>query len=102
MESGPYLMAMLLVVVYCANIMAFGYVISPNLCSALEVELWEMATGLEIAWGMDFKQLIVKADSMDAIKVLQNRLHKNNLIALINYVKEFYSQNCRVSIAVFL
>ncbi|KAK8479269.1 hypothetical protein V6N11_064496 [Hibiscus sabdariffa] len=68
-------------------------------CSTLEVELRRMTTRLKIAWDMGFRQLVVKADNMDAIKVLRNQFHKRNLISLINYVRDLCQQEWRVSFA---
>ncbi|KAK8632591.1 hypothetical protein V6N13_072981 [Hibiscus sabdariffa] len=65
-------------------------------CSALEAELWGIATGLRIAWDMGFRQLVVETASMDAISVLQNKLHNNNPTSLISYVRDLCQQECTV------
>ncbi|KAK8630158.1 hypothetical protein V6N13_078964 [Hibiscus sabdariffa] len=40
-------------------------------CSVVEAELWGIAVGMELAWSMGCRQLIVELDSSDALRMLQ-------------------------------
>ncbi|KAK8690240.1 hypothetical protein V6N13_088941 [Hibiscus sabdariffa] len=42
-------------------------------CSVVEVELWGIARGLDLAWDMGYRRVMVESDSADALHLLQGR-----------------------------
>ncbi|KAK8494673.1 hypothetical protein V6N11_076642 [Hibiscus sabdariffa] len=57
-------------------------------CSILEAELWGVHVGLEVAWSLGCRKLLVELDNQDAIRIMQQRHGCSGVSSLVNYIQE--------------
>lgn len=57
-----------------------GFSFNMGLCSVLEIELWAIFKGLELAWSFSLPIVIVEFDCELAIKVLDRREESSVLV----------------------
>ncbi|KAK9045415.1 hypothetical protein V6N11_059295 [Hibiscus sabdariffa] len=55
----------------CCDMWIRGFSKSIGRCTILEAELWGIHIGLEMAWSLGCRKLIVESDSKDAIRIVQ-------------------------------
>ncbi|KAK8656310.1 hypothetical protein V6N13_098264 [Hibiscus sabdariffa] len=55
-------------------------------CSVVEAELWGIATGLDLAWDMGYRRVMVESDSADALRLLQRRSTGSGPFSILCYL----------------
>ncbi|KAK8594251.1 hypothetical protein V6N13_126060 [Hibiscus sabdariffa] len=68
---------------YYGIILAFGF---EGRCSVVEAELWGFVTGMEMAWALGYRQLIIESDSADALRLIEQRNTKGGPFTIIHSI----------------
>ncbi|KAK8713068.1 hypothetical protein V6N13_148295 [Hibiscus sabdariffa] len=66
-------------------------------CSVLEAELWGIASGLELAWSLDCRRLVVESNSAKALKTIARGVCNASQITLIRYISDLCNRDWTVS-----
>lgn len=68
-------------------------------CSVLLEELWGILTGLELAWELGFRNILLESDSHNAVSLLTKNHSQTHLCrAILNSIKSYLQRNWRVQV----
>ncbi|KAK8560618.1 hypothetical protein V6N13_083055 [Hibiscus sabdariffa] len=57
-------------------------------CSVVEAELWSIATGLDLAWVMGYRRVMVESNNADALRLLQRRFTGSDPFFILCYLHQ--------------
>ncbi|KAE8679315.1 hypothetical protein F3Y22_tig00111402pilonHSYRG01195 [Hibiscus syriacus] len=73
-----------------------GYSKAIGRCSVLDAELWGVVVGLEVAWNLGLRDVMIETDNKDVIQLLQQRKEMNQSSSMIPYVVRLLQQECNL------
>ncbi|KAK8596669.1 hypothetical protein V6N12_065149 [Hibiscus sabdariffa] len=70
-------------------------------CSVVEVELWGIATGMELAWSLGCRQLVVESDSAEALCMIQQHSSKGGPYIIVSHLHQLCNKDWRIVFSKF-
>ncbi|KAE8689105.1 hypothetical protein F3Y22_tig00110943pilonHSYRG00004 [Hibiscus syriacus] len=77
-------------------ILGFGKLL--GICSIIEAELWGIHEGLSHAWNLGERQIMVEADSLEVIRMLQGNINRGSIFTLLDRVSVLLNQEWTVTL----
>ncbi|KAK8689240.1 hypothetical protein V6N13_087962 [Hibiscus sabdariffa] len=62
-------------------------------CSILEAELWDIHVGLELAWKLGCRKLIVESDNRDAVRIIEQGHGCVGVSSLVLHIQEVLTRS---------
>ncbi|KAE8693055.1 hypothetical protein F3Y22_tig00110819pilonHSYRG00250 [Hibiscus syriacus] len=69
-----------------------------GICSIVEAELWGIYEGLSHAWNRGERQVMVEADSVEVIQMLQRKTKRGSFLSLLDRVLELLNREWNVTL----
>ncbi|KAE8708348.1 Elongator complex protein 4 [Hibiscus syriacus] len=68
-----------------------------GICSIVEAKLWGIHEGLSHAWNLGERQIILEADSLEVIRMLQGNANRDSVFTLLDRVRFLLNQEWTVT-----
>jgi ribonuclease HI len=76
-----------------------GFAINAGICTSVRAELWTVITGLELAWSLGFRKIILESNSLVVVGLLLKQSVKADAnFALVNRAREALSRDWVVQV----
>ncbi|KAL4386403.1 hypothetical protein GQ457_09G026060 [Hibiscus cannabinus] len=65
-------------------------------CSVVEAELWGIATGMDLAWNLGCRHLIIESDSSEALQMVQQHDSGSDPYIIVSYIRQFCNKDWNI------
>ncbi|KAK8626555.1 hypothetical protein V6N13_134196 [Hibiscus sabdariffa] len=76
--------------------MVNGFMVFIGRCLVVEAELWGITTGMDLAWRLGCRQLIIESDSSEALRMVQQYTFGSDSYIIVSYLRQICNKDWQI------